>query len=599
MPIISYQLSITSKRFLLFTANCLLLTVYCLLLLSCASKKEAGSTSAKAKDKSNLSQQQIDDDFKLHALFYDACKEKGKGNTDIAKDLFVECLKINPNNAPANYELANIYRYTGKYENALKCAKVAALADSKNEWYNMLYIECLHNKRLYMDAAARYEMMLKTHPYREDYYQGLAGEYIYDNKLDKALQTYNRMLQATGPNEDISMQKVKIYSQQKKWNEAETELKKLIAANPKDSRYYTFLADLYQQEGQPQKALDTYNSILKTDSLNPYIHLALADYYRQQKKDEAFYLELKKAFKSDDLDIDSKIKILLSYYNITEQNTKLLPQAYELCNILVTDYPDAPKSHSMYADFLYRDKKYKEAVIELQKVLQYDKSKYAVWQELLDCQIHLNAYDSLAKYSGESMDLFPEQAYSYYYNGIAYMQLKQYQKAIQPFKDGKQFVFEDTPLAVGFCSNLGEAYNNLKEFEKYDKEFDKALELDANNVGILNNYAYYLSLRKAYLEKAEKMSKRTLELVPNSVSYIDTYGWILYQEQKYEEAKKYLEKAMERGGSNRPAIVEHYGDVLYKLNDVDKAVENWKKSKELGNTSEILIKKIADKKLYE
>jgi Tfp pilus assembly protein PilF len=170
---------------------------------------------------------------------------------------------------------------------------------------------------------------------------------------------------------------------------------------------------------------------------------------------------------------------------------------------------------------------------------------------------------------------------------------------VQPFKDGKQFVFEDINLALGFCSNLGDVYNNLKEYEKSDKEFDKALELDPNNASVLNNYAYYLSLRKENLEKAEKMSKRTLELAPSSVSYIDTYGWILYQEQKYEEAKKYLEKAFEKGGNNRSAIVEHYGDVLYKMNDVDKAVENWQKSKALGNPSEILIKKITDRKLYE
>jgi len=197
------------------------------------------------------------------------------------------------------------------------------------------------------------------------------------------------------------------------------------------------------------------------------------------------------------------------------------------------------------------------------------------------------------------MDLFPDQAVPYYLNGVAYMRLKQYQKAIQPLKEGKQFVYENTPLEVEFCSNLGDAYNALKDYEKSDKEYDKALSLDPNNASILNNYAYYLSLRKQNLEKAEKMSKHSLELTPNSVSYIDTYGWVLYQEQKYEEAKKYLEKAFDRGGFNRPAIVEHYGDVMYKLNDIDKAVENWKKAKELGNKSDLLQKKITDKKLYE
>jgi hypothetical protein len=81
----------------------------CYLFTSCASKKEAGSASAKTKDNSNVSQKQIDDEFKLHALFYDACKEKGKGNTDIAKDLFAECLKINPKNAPAKLRACQLY----------------------------------------------------------------------------------------------------------------------------------------------------------------------------------------------------------------------------------------------------------------------------------------------------------------------------------------------------------------------------------------------------------------------------------------------------------------------------------------------------------
>jgi tetratricopeptide (TPR) repeat protein len=577
-----------------------MLLCYLLLLASCTTKKNTtSSTPTKAEKNTEIAKQKIDDDFKLRAYFYDACKEKTKGNLDVAQTLFKECLKISPSNAAVNYELGNLYRYTGRYDEALKCAKIAALANEKNEWYNILYIECLHNKHLYLDAAARYEVLLKRYPYRTDFYQGLAGEYIYANKPNKAIEAYTRLQQTVGADDDIALQKVKIFTKQKKWGDAETELKKLIAANPKESRYYTYLADLYQQEGQPQKALETYSNVLKTDSLNPYVHLALADYYRQQHQEENFFKELKKAFVSEDLDIDNKVKIIMSYYNVTEQDSKLLPQAYELCMLLVKQYPDNPKSHSAYADFLYRDKKRKEAVVELKKILEFDKGKYQVWNQLLVCESEMNAFDSLAKHSAEVMDLFPDQAVAYYLNGVANMRLKQYKKAIQSLKEGRQFVYENTPLEVEFCSNLGDAYNALKEYEKSDKEYDKALELDPNNASILNNYAYYLSLRKQNLEKAEKMSKRSLELTPNSISYIDTYGWVLYQEQKYEEAKKYLEKAFDRGGFNRPAIVEHYGDVMYKLNEIDKAVENWKKAKELGNKSDLLQKKITDKKLYE
>ncbi|HWY37394.1 MAG TPA: tetratricopeptide repeat protein, partial [Bacteroidia bacterium] len=438
-----------------------------------------------------------------------------------------------------------------------------------------------------------------ANPYRPDFFQGLATECIYAGKTEKAIQAYNRMEQSIGVNENISLRKIKLFKQLKKWNDAEAELKKLIKADPKEARYFSYLAELYQEQGMFQKAMETYREVLKTDSLNPYIHLALADYYRQQKMDENFFKELKIAFIQPELDIDNKIKILGSYYTITEQQSKYLDQAYELCKLLITSYPDEPKAHSVYADFLYRDKKVKEARAELLKVLEFDKSKFTIWNQLLKCESDLNENDSLIAHSEEAMDLFPNQPTPYFLNGVAYMRLKQYQKAVAPFKEGREFVYEDTRLLIQFYANLGDVYNAMGEYEKSDKEYEKAIDLDPDNSYVLNNYAYYLSLRKEKLDKAEKYSRHSLEINPASVSYLDTYGWILFQQGKYTEAKTYFEKAMDKGGFNRPAIVEHYGDVLYKLNDPDKALENWKKSKELGNGSERLKKKIADKKFYE
>lgn len=574
------------------------LGVSLLLVSACVSKKKSTTEKTGISVTSN-STDKTPNELKIRVYFIDGCREKIKGNLETAENLFKECVKLEPTNAAANYELGNIYRFSGLYDQALKCSKIAALSDAKNEWFNLLYIECLHNKRMYNEAIARYENLISVNPYRPDFFQGLATECIYVGKTEKAIQAYTRMEQSIGVNENISLRKIKLYKQLKKWNEAEAELKKLIKEDSKEVRYFSYLAELYQEQGQFQKAMDTYKEVLKTDSTNPYIHLALADYYRQQKKDDEFFKELKVAFISPDLDIDNKVKILVSYYTITEQQSKYLNQAYELCKLLVDSNPNEPKAHSVYADFLYRDKKVKEARMELLKVLDFDKSKFAIWNQLLKCESDLNENDSLIKHSAEAMDLFPNQPIPYFLNGVAYMRLKQYQKAIAPLKAGKQFVYEDIRLLEQFYANLAEVYNNLKEYDKSDKEFEEAIQLDPDNSYILNNYAYYLSLRKEKLDKAEKLSKHSLEISPTSVSYLDTYGWILFQQEKYEEAKKYFEKAIDKGGFNRPAIVEHYGDVFYKLNQSDKALENWKKSKELGNNSETLKKKIADKKYYE
>src|SRR5205823_2812307 len=100
---------------------------------------------------------------------------------------------------------------------------------------------------------------------------------------------------------------------------------------------------------------------------------------------------------------------------------------------------------------------------------------------------------------------------------------------------GSKLVVDNNPQLVLFYSNLGDVYNKLKNYAESDKYFGKALEVDPNEPTVLNNYAYYLSVRNEQLEKAETMSKKSNELTPNSASYEDTYGWILFRQAKYNE----------------------------------------------------------------
>ena len=57
---------------------------------------------------------------KFAFYFIEGCKERMKGNIEIAENSFKECLKIDPNSSAVKYELGNIYRFNGLYDNALK-----------------------------------------------------------------------------------------------------------------------------------------------------------------------------------------------------------------------------------------------------------------------------------------------------------------------------------------------------------------------------------------------------------------------------------------------------------------------------------------------
>jgi Tfp pilus assembly protein PilF len=349
----------------------------------------------------------------------------------------------------------------------------------------------------------------------------------------------------------------------------------------------------------PDKALQAYQDLLKVDPDNAYVHLSLADYYRNQKQNEKAFEEIRIAFRSKELDIDTKVKILLSYYSVTEQYPELKPDADELCKIIVEVHPDEAKAFSIYGDFLYRDKKMEEARVQYRKAIALDKEKYALWNQLLVIESELNDYAAMEKESSEAMEYFPGQSLPYFFNGAAKIQLKKYKEAVEVLTEGKEFVYDNKPLLAQFYANIGDAQNQLKNHEASDAAYDKALEIDPGNVYVLNNYAYYLSLRNKNLEKAEEMSRKSNELQPGVNSYQDTYGWILYQMKRYPEAKEWIGKAIENGGRSSGTLLEHYGDILYQLGEPDKALEYWKDAKKAGGGSDLLDKKIADKKLYE
>lgn len=579
--------SFLARRFFLFTIT------ISFSLISCKSSKTV-NTSSSGKVLSD--KERIDFEY----LFLNANKEKLLGNYESAEILFMQALQANPNSGATMYELANIYAFQNNKKQALYYSKRAAESDTKNIWYQILYAECLKDNKQPAEVAGVYQRLLKEYPDRIDFYYELANAYLYMNKAYDAIKTYDKIENKIGITEDASLQKIKIYRATKNYDKGIHEVKKLIIAFPKESKYYGMLGELYQDKGENDKALEAYNDLLKIDSTNAYVHLALAEYYRKLKQDNKAFNELKTAFRNDELDIDAKINILISYYAITEKNhPELKAEADVLCNILVAIHPDDAKAFSMYGDFLFRDRKMEEARNQYRRAIELDKEKYALWNQLLFIESELKDYVAMLKESKEAIELFPNQPLPYFFNGDANMRLKKYQDAVNVLEEGKEFVYGDTLLLVQFYANIGDAQNQLKNHALSDAAYEKALSIDPNNSYVLNNYAYYLSLRKKNLDKAAEMSKRSNELEPNNNSYQDTYGWIFYQMGKYEDAKTWIKKALENGGRNNGTLLEHYGDILYQLGNKEEALKYWIDAQKAGGASDLIDKKVAEKKLYE
>ncbi|MCU0370178.1 MAG: tetratricopeptide repeat protein, partial [Bacteroidales bacterium] len=238
--------------------------------------------------------------------YYEATKQKVLGNYDEAIDLYRKCLEINPADAAAMYELANIYTGQGKISDAVPYAEKATKADPLNKWYKKLLIRLYQTEGKYTEAGLVIDQLLLSEPDNIEYYQDEALNHIYNNDYKNAIKTYDILEQKLGITEEISVQKEKIYIMTGKPEKAIEEIRKLSDAYPEEPRYLEMLAELYMTSGLYDQALEIYNQILNIDPENPYINISLSDYYRKNG-DKVKSLEyLKAGFANPNLDIDSK-----------------------------------------------------------------------------------------------------------------------------------------------------------------------------------------------------------------------------------------------------------------------------------------------------
>lgn len=531
--------------------------------------------------------------------FFTALKAKSLEDFDVALKHFEKCIKLDDKNAIPFYEAALINARNGSYDLATEQIKIAVKLDSKNRWYALSYAEILFSNQDFTNSAIQYKKLITLEPGNKELYFMLADTYIYANDFRKAIGVYDDLEKHKGVDKMLCMQKHKLYREINDMKGAIKELESILNFFPEDIEAMEILSELYLLNDEKESAFALFKKIAIIAPNNGRVHLTLADYYRENGDNESSFEELKLAFKSSKLNIDTKVRILVSYYQLLAINKEIKEQAYVLSDLMIKAHPQDLKARAVYADILYTDNKFQEAKEQYLLVLEKDKDKSQVWSQVLFIQAEQSDFEGMLSSSYEALEYFPVDPLFYYFNGVSNKWFKNNEIAISSLEMGVEFIVDNENLLLEFYSSLADVYHATKQHKLSDEYYEKALEIDPNNVLILNNYAYYLSVRKKNLEKAKEMSFLCNDLEKDNGTYQDTYAWILFELKDYESAKEWMLKSLENGSDKSAVVVEHYGDILFQLGDINNAINQWKIAKELGEGSKKLDQKIEDGKLYE
>lgn len=542
---------------------------------------------------------------KFDYFFLEALRSKENDEHSNAFNALRHALQIDSTSSVAWAELSDYYLYLSLDSLAVEALRKAVRFSPDNFNYEISLAGIYRENGNIQEAICLYEKLVEENPDMAELHFYLSNLYLTSRQIDKAIGSLNNLENNAGMTEVISMQKYKLYSSVDKKENALNEIKKLSAKFPLEAKYQILIGDFYLGEKEPEKTLAHYEKARTIDPENPLYIVSISNYYEQKGDNEAAAGEIEKALKNSSLDIETQIAILEKYIQNLLLNKRDVESADALFETLMAQHSQEKELNLMYGQFLASREKWEEARFHFQIVTESDPENMTAWLQLLNVALRQDSIDEIIHVCEEALIRFPEVPEFYFYKSFALYQKKRFEEALLSSEEGVKHVPEkNRALLSTFYGQLGDLYHETGKKQKAYEAYDKSLEYNENNILVLNNYAYFLSLDKTELDKAESMSGKCLKLQPGNPTYADTYAWILFQKGNYSLSKFYIESAIMNGGSESSEVLDHYGNILFKTGNTDNAVRQWEKALEMkeknGETDTAVLKrKIANRMYYE
>lgn len=540
------------------------------------------------------------EEAKASRLFIEGQRFLMQEDFDRAYFYFQKAREITPDEAAINFKIAEILLRANRVDQAMEYGMKAVESNPENKYYNLVMAEAFTKQNEPLKAAAILENLMANTDENQNYILDLASLYLQAGEFDKGLDALDRAEEYYGMAEQLTVQKQRIYLRKNDLKSAIEEGEKLIESQPGNSQYVLSLVEILFNNGRTDQALALIEKSLDTYPQQPELQLAAYALYKEKGDIDTAETLIREAFSNPDLDGEI---VAQSFADILQdpKTTRRDNLLDELEAKMLVNFPNDPYVLTVIGDRKFFDNDREKAIELYKKSIEINPANAPVLQGIITSMFEKGEdFSQIEKYTILAVDEFPERAEFWFFDGTAKLALKKGEEALASLlKSTEVNGGKNKQLDLLVKGQLGDAYHLMGKKEDAFEAYEALLNEKPDDEHVLNNYAYYLSLEKKNLEKAKSMSSQLVKKFPKNATYLDTHAWVLFQLKDYEGAKKYMELAIENEESPSGVMWEHYGDILYHLGNRNDAISYWKKAEGGEETSEVLIKKIKDRKYYD
>ena len=534
-------------------------------------------------------------------FFLEAMVQREKGNHDSAFDLLRHCRDLNP-------EASEVYYFLGQYYAALKqpdlsmtCVKKAAELDPNNMTFMETLAQAYISRQDYASAIPVVKGIYDRDKNQEEMLEMLFQLYQQVEDYDSAIGVLNQLELNNGKNERLSMAKTALYNRLGKKKEAVAEMAELARQYPNDLNYKAMYGETLIMNDQTKKGLAVYEEVLREDSENTRVLLSLRTYYQAEGQAEVADSLTERVLMGSHATTDEKIRLMRQEISASESSDGDSTRVLGLFRQMLTQ-PQADADIALLcASYMNAKKVPRDSITPvLEQAVALSPDYAPARMQLVAYAWEADQMDRVIALCQEARQYTPDEMLFYYYQGIAYYRRDSLDRALSAFQNGIGVITADSDPAIvsDFYAVMGDILHQKGLAMEAFAAYDSCLVWKADNIGCLNNYAYYLSERGERLTQAEEMSFKTVKAEPKNATYLDTYAWILFVQGRYAEAKVYIDQALQHMDDNQQnaVIIEHAGDIYAQNKDISRALSFWQDASEKQPDNTLLTRKIKLKK---
>lgn len=529
--------------------------------------------------------------LRFNEYFLEAIRQKEKEAYDAEYELLRAALDVCPDASEALYEMALLRLAAAGTADTLARAegdsmlRRAVQLDPGNIHYKELLANHLARQGDYAGAIALYEEMTAQTPSVERL-TILVGLQEESADFRGAVRTLDRLEQLEGKTEAYSLEKFKVYTMMNDNENAYAAIEALCAEYPTDLRYRVLLGDLYQQNGYHEMALAIYRDVLTLEPDNSYAQISLLAYYKTAGQDSLYDALVEQVVLNPHTQTEAKVEAMRGFIADTEAQGADSTRVLRLFRRALALPQEDRSLAELCAYYMVSIKLPPDSLAPvMRRILEIEPDYLRARLQLLNILLRKKDMAAVADLCRESELYDPSQLIFYYYEGMACLETGRYDDAIEALQRGTEHVDDqtDTEMASDLYAALGDTYHEAGQLPQAYAAYEKALELNADNLLCLNNYAYFLALEGKQLDKAEAMSRRTVEAEPDNATYLDTYAWILYRLKRYGQARTYIDETLRHADETaaNASLFDHAGDIYYRCGERAEAVKFWIKASSL------------------